>query len=72
MPQVLRTLGDHLRKHRFELRLMQREVAQQLGVPASTYPSWEDSLRMPKARNRRKIIKYLGYDPFALLGYKGK
>jgi DNA-binding XRE family transcriptional regulator len=40
-PKLLQSLGDHLRKHRLDLGLLQREVAMQLGVAPATYPNWE-------------------------------
>src|SRR5258706_15899357 len=40
-PTTLRHVGDHLRRRRLELGLLQTEVASQLGVDRCTYALWE-------------------------------
>jgi len=35
-PQILKTLGDHLRKRRLDLNLLQKEVAEIIGVDETT------------------------------------
>jgi DNA-binding XRE family transcriptional regulator len=40
-PETLKTLGDHLRKRRFDLRLLQRQAAQKLGVDKTSVHNWE-------------------------------
>ncbi len=43
-PQTPKTLGDHLRKKRLDLKLLQKEVAQRLGVGESTVYNWGNNL----------------------------
>ena len=62
-PAQLNTLGGHLRKRRLDLGLLQREVAEQIGVTASTIWNWEANYRTPQLRFIPKIIALLGYDP---------
>ncbi|PIU56435.1 MAG: transcriptional regulator [Chloroflexi bacterium CG07_land_8_20_14_0_80_45_17] len=63
-PQQLKTLGDHLRKKRLNLKLLQREVALILGVEEATIWNWEKNRTSPPVRYLPRIIKFLGYSPF--------
>jgi len=63
-PKELKTLGDHLRKRRLELKLCQREVAQLLGVEKATIWNWENNYSSPYLYYIPRIIKFLGYVPF--------
>jgi transcriptional regulator with XRE-family HTH domain len=62
-PAELNTIGDHLRKRRLDLGLLQREVAKQIGVTACTIQYWETNRVVPALRFRPQIIEFLGYDP---------
>jgi transcriptional regulator with XRE-family HTH domain len=62
-PQELKTLGDHLRKRRLDLKLLQRQVALVLGVDEATIWNWENNRSSPKLRCIPTIIKFLGYVP---------
>ena len=64
-PAQLNTLGDHLRKRRLDLGLLQREVAQKLGVTESTIWNWEANRSSPQIRFILKVIAFLGYDPYS-------
>lgn len=61
--EELTTLGEHLRKRRSELGLLQKEVAQRLCVSKQTYRYWETGRHLPESRQWRRIIAFLGYDP---------
>jgi transcriptional regulator with XRE-family HTH domain len=63
-PKELNTLGDHLRKRRLDLKLLQREVAEKIGVDEITIGNWERQRTQPEIRFIARIIKFLGYDPF--------
>jgi len=60
----LNTLGDHLRKRRLDLGLLQREAADKLGVDAMTICNWEINRTSPPLRFIPKIITLLGYIPY--------
>src|SRR5262245_4545307 len=47
LPRQLKTLGDHIRKKRIELGLLQREVADLLGVDSQSVNAWERNYREP-------------------------
>ncbi|HUF35564.1 MAG TPA: helix-turn-helix transcriptional regulator [Gemmatimonadales bacterium] len=64
-PQVLVTIGDHLRKRRLDLGLLQREVADRLGVDETTVTNWELNRTAPVLRFLPRIIAMLGFDPRA-------
>lgn len=63
-PPALDGLGDHLRKRRLDLGLLQREVAAQLSVDEASILNWETHKTMPELRFHTRIIGFLGYDPF--------
>lgn len=58
-----KSLGEHLRKRRKELGLLQREAAAQMGVSAETIANWEKDRARPLAAQFRPVIAFLGYDP---------
>ncbi len=57
------TLGDHLKKRRIDLGLLQKDVAQQLWVGEWTYLKWEHDKALPAIRMWRRVIEFLGYYP---------
>lgn len=57
------TLGEHIKKRRRELGLLQREVANQLGVAVETLINWEKDRTRPVVAQFRPVIAFLGYDP---------
>jgi DNA-binding XRE family transcriptional regulator len=58
-----RTLGEHLKKRRRELGLLQREAAEMLGVSTDTVVNWEKDKSEPVAAQFRPVVAFLGYDP---------
>ena len=59
----MKTLGDHLRKKRLDLKLLQKDAALILGVEAATIWNWENNYSSPKLHHIPRIIKFLGYVP---------
>jgi transcriptional regulator with XRE-family HTH domain len=57
------TLGDHLRRRRFELGLYQKDVAIQIGVTTSTIWNWENNWSSITLSCMPKVIELLGYNP---------
>ncbi len=47
VPEKLETLGDHLLRRRLTLKLLQRHVAEQLGVDKTSIYNWENSRSKP-------------------------
>jgi DNA-binding XRE family transcriptional regulator len=43
------TLGEHLKKRRRELGLLQREAAERMGILTETYGNWEKDKSKPVA-----------------------
>ncbi len=64
IPTELKSLGDHLRKRRIELRLKHREVAHLVGVNIGTYAHWEGGKFRPAKHLWLRIVQFLGYEPF--------
>lgn len=64
-PRELKTIGDHLRKRRLDLGLLQREAATRLGVNKKTYEGWECHRASPDLRAVPAVIRFLGYNPEA-------
>jgi DNA-binding XRE family transcriptional regulator len=63
-PKTLETLGDHVRKKRLDLGLIQRNVADQIGVSESTIYNWERNSNSPQVHQIPAVIRFLGYNPF--------
>ena len=63
-PKQLHTLGDHLRKRRLDLGLLQKEIAKEIGVNKSTITNWELNHNFPELRYIPAIIEFLGYWPY--------
>ena len=62
-PKEINTLGDHIRTHRLDLNLLQKQVANQIGVDEATITNWERNATVPAIRYIPAIIQFLGYDP---------
>jgi DNA-binding XRE family transcriptional regulator len=60
-PTSLDTLGDHLRKRRLNLGMLQRQVAEVLGVDTTTITNWEKNRCSPSARMLPRIWRFLGF-----------
>lgn len=58
------TLGEHLKKRRVKLGLLQREVAKELRIDDASYFNWENDYRTPMIWFMPRLIEWLGYDPF--------
>ncbi len=63
-PKTIKTLGDHLRKRRLDLDLLQKDVAKMIGVCEQSICNWEKNLAKPAIKYIPKIIKLLDYIPF--------
>jgi len=61
---VLSTVGDHLRKRRLDLGLLQRQVAAQLGADQCSVTNWELNRTKPALWFLPGIIRALGYTPW--------
>jgi len=62
-PEELNTLGDHLLRRRLTLKLLQRQVADQLGVDKASVYNWETNRTKPGLEYMPAIIAFLGYNP---------
>jgi transcriptional regulator with XRE-family HTH domain len=63
IPQNPKKLGDHIKRRRLVLGLVQRDVAKLLGVDTSTITNWEKSHTDPQLYLIPKVIEFLGYCP---------
>jgi DNA-binding XRE family transcriptional regulator len=62
-PKHLKTLGDHLRKRRLDLSLLQKEAAEQIGVDTASIGNWESNVVQPMVHCLPGIIAFLGHNP---------
>jgi len=62
-PKQINSLGDHIRARRLDLKLLQKQVADQIGVHELTITNWEVNATIPEVRYIPAIIQFLGYDP---------
>lgn len=58
------TLGEKLKNRRIELGLLQKDVAEILGVCEDSITCWENNRNEPSINYYRKVIHFLGYVPF--------
>ena len=63
-PEERKTLGDHVRAVRLERGMLQREVADVIGVRRGTINKWECNRGDPRAVDAPAISEFLGDDPF--------
>ena len=63
IPTRLKTIGDHIRKRRLGLKMLQKDVAEQLGVDETSVFNWEANAAVPEIRYMPAIIRFLGYNP---------
>ena len=64
-PQALVTIGDHLRKRRLDLGLLQREVAERIGADPCSVTNRELNRTKPALWLLPAIVRFLGYAPWA-------
>jgi DNA-binding transcriptional regulator YiaG len=62
-PKKVETLGDHIRKRRLDMGLLQKDVASRISVDAETVYRWESNESLPSVTHLPRIIRFLGYDP---------
>jgi transcriptional regulator with XRE-family HTH domain len=63
-PAELKTYGDHVRAKKLDAGLLQREVADEIGVDEATVFNWEGNRTEPAVRLIPRIIQFLGYCPY--------
>ncbi|MET0183646.1 MAG: helix-turn-helix domain-containing protein [Caulobacterales bacterium] len=61
-PRPPQTPGEHLRAARTSRRLLQRDVARQMGVCTQSVLEWESGKSL-SITMWPKLIRFLGYDP---------
>jgi len=62
-PQVLVTIGNHLRKRRLDLGLRQKDVARVVGADETWVTTWEKNRAEPSLRFLPRIMQFLDYAP---------
>jgi len=60
------TIGNHIRNKRLLLKLEQKDVAKQIGVIERVVSNWEVGSAQPNTASLAKIVRFLGYIPWAL------
>lgn len=65
-PKALKPFGDHLKKKRLDLKLLQGDVAQKLGVNKTSIHNWERGSATPSLFFMPRILKFVGYIPFVI------
>ncbi|MEO8593053.1 MAG: recombinase family protein [Candidatus Solibacter sp.] len=63
IPVEPHTVGDHIRRERLARKMLQREVADQIGVDTTSVFKWEGNTSAPEIRCMPAIITFLGYNP---------
>ncbi|WP_221262205.1 helix-turn-helix transcriptional regulator [Mucilaginibacter sp. AK015] len=65
IPLNPQTLGDHIRKVRIERGLLQKSVADTIGVCEDALTFWENNRSQPQIHHCPAIIDFLQYYPFS-------
>ena len=63
IPTQPQTVGDHIRRKRLGLKMLQRDVAEQIGVNTTSVFKWEANTAAPEVRFMPAIIRFLDYNP---------
>ena len=63
-PESPVSIGDHIRKKRMELKLLQKDVTRICGVSEDCITNWEKNRNTPQIQYYPRIIDFLGYLPF--------
>jgi transcriptional regulator with XRE-family HTH domain len=63
IPVAPQSVGDHIRKKRLGLKMLQKDVAQKVGVNKTSVFNWEANTSAPDIRYMPSIIDFLGYNP---------
>ena len=61
--EVRQALGEHLKKRRRQLGLLQREAAVRMEICKEACTNWEKDKTKPVAAQFRPVVTFLGYDP---------
>lgn len=64
-PENPATIGEHIRKKRMELKLLQSDVAKIFDVSTDCVTYWENNRSAPKIIYYPRIIEFLGYEPLS-------
>ena len=65
IPAELNTVGDHIRRKRLGLKMLQREVAERIGVGETSVFKWEANTSQPDLKYMPAVIRFLGYNPLS-------
>ncbi len=61
-----KTIGEHIKRKRMQLGLMQSEVAEIINVSTDCIYHWETNRNKPQINYYQKIISFLEYNPFEI------
>jgi transcriptional regulator with XRE-family HTH domain len=62
-PKQINSLGDHILARRLDLKVLQKQVSDLIGVHEMTITGWEGNTTVPEVRYMPAIIEFLGYNP---------
>ena len=62
-PHSPKTIGEHLRKRRLDLKLLQKDVARTIGCTALTLVNWEKGHTKPSVNHMAGVVGFLGFNP---------
>lgn len=58
-------MGEHLKRRRLDLKILQQQVAEEIGCSKASLLNWERGRAEPELRFMPAIIRFLGCDPTA-------
>ena len=63
IPTQLNTVGDHIRWKRLGLKMLRKQVAEEIGVDKTSVVNWEANASIPSIEYMPAVIAFLGYNP---------
>jgi transcriptional regulator with XRE-family HTH domain len=63
IPTLPQTVGDHIRLKRLGLKMIRRDLAEQMGVNMTSIANWESNRMQPDHTHMPAVIRFLGYNP---------
>ncbi len=60
------SVGDHIKKRRMDLSILQKDVADQFGISLCTISNWENNEGEPQVNYFPAIIAFLGFLPLSI------
>lgn len=62
-PASPKTIGEHIRKHRLDLKIGQEAAAGSIGCDKTSVANWEKGRGQPGINHMAGVVRFLGFNP---------